>query len=798
MLRKNGNRDDIITDSEKESLKKGERSTTNENMSVGKTSINSRKFKSGSRAVSRTPHVSLNAEPSSKHDRHNSSSGRDGISRSMPRNRHSNMSTNNNSFPESIMESLTASSTTNKVLITIIGFLLTIVMIQSNSSPKENEIFYGAPENFEPSYSTTNKINRDGFRDDLEPSIGTKNTMKRVGLRDEDILSQYKQTTLNREEETFSSMEVSESRKGEKSDSDKLSFDKGTIGLLEPPPSQEVASVSKSLSKNLDLSQHPFDPLSQGDSNMVDKEVKDNAPFSDMPPPIAASNVRGAITPAKPNSYDIEEISSAAYTDPAPKQQQQQQQQQTQSRIEAQNQSINQSSTASQTIAYVVSIYECPDTESKTDINSDHETGHDTALLDAAAVLKYAIHRASKHNKFANSKYDYQMIAIIHPEANQCYDKSLPLPSGEMHALTREDQLQSLGYKTFIRSIPVNVEDIQGEYLRTNINLSQKSGAKDLIRLQAYNLIEYPVVVLLDLRSLILKPLDDVIDIIIHGTDVNNGETIKNLDLAPNVKDNLMTKPLTNSIDAFFTRDYSSVSPQQWKYGIHPGLIIIRPSLETYKELEAIMREGDYKFKQGWGNSGIGNFFGAMTTKGLLAFYYDSYKKGETSVELNRCVYNSMADSPYIKVEGEVLCRNRGQLIDNNESTLSSEMVKNVAGNSQDCEDCRLRKMNDLKSINLSVCRDPWTCFHHLENMDQLRLCRNIHALWYGLRNELEQNWVKFGPWGHGSSYIPATKVEEGPRPEHFLGYCKSRGKEGYIPMVPPVMTKIKGRRMLR
>lgn len=178
-----------------------------------------------------------------------------------------------------------------------------------------------------------------------------------------------------------------------------------------------------------------------------------------------------------------------------------------------------------------------------------------------------------------------------------------------------------------------------------------------------------------------------------------------------------------------------------------------------------------------------------MTTSGLLAYYYDIVQGGQTSVELNRCVYNSMADSPYIKVEGQTMCRSRVQLLSDN-VTLDKAAATNV----ENCEDCRLRKMNDLRSVNLSVCRDPWACFHHMENMDQLRLCRNIHALWYRLRNEMEQNWVKYGPWGHGSTYVPAARVENGPRPEHFLGYCKSRGSEGYIPMIPPVMPKLNRR----
>lgn len=215
MLRKQSNRDDTITDSEKESLTKmsqtGEGSTINENMSAGKTSINNRKFKSGSRSISRTPHASLNTETSSKHERYSSSSSREGKSR----NRHGNTSANDNSFPESLMEQLMASSTTNKVLITIIGFLLMIVMTQNKSSPTEKEIFYGAPENFEPNYGVKETIHVAGMRDVDEHGYGTKKTINKVGLRDEDILFQYNQKS-NRGDKKKSGMELPESRKEKK------------------------------------------------------------------------------------------------------------------------------------------------------------------------------------------------------------------------------------------------------------------------------------------------------------------------------------------------------------------------------------------------------------------------------------------------------------------------------------------------------------------------------------------------------------------------------------------------------
>jgi hypothetical protein len=87
------------------------------------------------------------------------------------------------------------------------------------------------------------------------------------------------------------------------------------------------------------------------------------------------------------------------------------------------------------TIAYAVSITGC---------------GSDP-LSEGAAVLKHAIHQSSIQGN-PNARYDYQMYAIVHPDAVSC-----------------GMSLQELGYTVLTRDTPVAVKDIQGEYLRTRI-----------------------------------------------------------------------------------------------------------------------------------------------------------------------------------------------------------------------------------------------------------------------------------------------------------------------------------------
>jgi hypothetical protein len=86
-------------------------------------------------------------------------------------------------------------------------------------------------------------------------------------------------------------------------------------------------------------------------------------------------------------------------------------------------------------IAYAVSITSC----------------HQDGFLDGAAVLKHSVHLASARSN-EKSLYDYEMYAFIHPSAISC---------GE--------SLQYLGYKVLKRDVPVQVKDIEGNFLRTNI-----------------------------------------------------------------------------------------------------------------------------------------------------------------------------------------------------------------------------------------------------------------------------------------------------------------------------------------
>jgi hypothetical protein len=168
------------------------------------------------------------------------------------------------------------------------------------------------------------------------------------------------------------------------------------------------------------------------------------------------------------------------------------------------------------TIAYAVTITGC---------------GSDP-VSEGAAVLKHAIHLVSSQGN-KGGRYNYKMYAIYHPDGEAC---ALPL--------------QDLGYTLLKRDTPVAVKDIQGDYLREKIEKNGCCGEKELVKLEAYTLIQHPIVVHLDLDVLIMKPMDALFDWML----VEPQQSLVHYDTTgiPIMWPKLEVPPKPN---AFFTRD---------------------------------------------------------------------------------------------------------------------------------------------------------------------------------------------------------------------------------------------------
>lgn len=351
-------------------------------------------------------------------------------------------------------------------------------------------------------------------------------------------------------------------------------------------------------------------------------------------------------------------------------------------------------------------------------------------FTEGAAVLKHSIHLSSIHGN-KGGRYDYKMYIIYHPNASAC---TLPL--------------LDLGFELLRRDTPVNVSDIQGDILRERIQTNGCCGEKELIKLEAYTLIQHPIVVLLDLDVLVFKPMDAVFDLMLDTSE--NPDTSQVPLMWPE-------KPLPRPVNTFWTKDYNIVAAGRQDKPTQGGLLILRPNLDVYNEFVQIVYEGDYRDKpSGWGGI-VGPFHGGMTIQGLLPWYYEYLHKDDGGgVELNRCAYNNMADNP-----------------------RQGKTVKNVPTgkcktNTPDCEDCRGRAIEDIFTFHFTICRKPWTCNPHKQKIIQMQLCRKTIAAWFRYRSDLEKSW---GRSGNGTGSFDT---------DTYLGYCEEQTFKGYQPIRLP------------
>lgn len=311
-----------------------------------------------------------------------------------------------------------------------------------------------------------------------------------------------------------------------------------------------------------------------------------------------------------------------------------------------QSRAVRQLGRNARTVAYAVSISSCGSTR----------------FSDGAAVLQHSIRTATN----MTNAYDYHLYAIVHPEAESC-----------------GRDLEDLGFEILIRDIPVQVHEIQGEYLRSRIEDNGCCGAKELIKLEAFTLTKYPLVVHLDLDVMMMKPMDKLFDFMLGRTVHNSSDNQVGL-MWPD-------RAIPEYIEAAFTKDYNTAPPKRQNKPVQGGLLVIRPSMKTYHDFCEVLRIGDFRNRTGWGGV-VKPSYGAMTIQGILPYYYDVLHNLTKSVELNRCIYNSMADNPRDKdTKGEVVhgkCRT----------------------GMKECEDCRARPIEDVVNFHFTCCQKPWWC----------------------------------------------------------------------------------------
>ena len=192
----------------------------------------------------------------------------------------------------------------------------------------------------------------------------------------------------------------------------------------------------------------------------------------------------------------------------------------------------------------------------------------DGPYLDGAAVLMHSV-------RLVKSRHDIEFVAIIHAGVQS----------------TRAG-LVSLGFKLHEFTMPINSSEIQGKYLREEIDKSGCCGAGELLKLRAWQLTEYDRVIALDMDAVLVRNIDHLFE---------------------------QASP-EGSI--MFTYDHAMNNPKSaFKPPVQGGFLLIKPAEHVYQELVQIVREGDFRPGTGWAGSRIGWCWGGQTIQGLISYY---------------------------------------------------------------------------------------------------------------------------------------------------------------------------------
>jgi hypothetical protein len=395
------------------------------------------------------------------------------------------------------------------------------------------------------------------------------------------------------------------------------------------------------------------------------------------------------------------------------------------------------------TIAYTVMYSKCPSDR----YNYDY-TLAEQWYLDAPAVIKHSVHMNSIRNPDSPSQYDYEMFAFVDPV--------LTYECGQMPAI-----LEQLGYTVQIRRAPVKREDIENQEYAKIIKDSGCCGHKEFSKLYAYTLEDYPVAVVLDTDTAILKPLDHMFDVLLQPAN-----STKKIPFAEYEKDYEVSHP----VNAFFTRDYQTNYDRRPPHRVQAqgGYLVLRPDRQVFREYCDIIRKGDFQVGRGWGEEGFGGpnagGGGSDRFQGIVSYYYDGVRPN-TGIEVNHCTHHSNAG----------MC----ELIPGEGSAVTGKP-------DEECIPCYQTPLEEVTSVHISVSK-PWQCGHkgvdvsRISPKHQPRVPRMFEyiEIWHKIRLDLE---TKLGI---------QTPTEELTKNDRLFGHCtkddpsmNSRFGFEYVPMI--------------
>jgi hypothetical protein len=387
---------------------------------------------------------------------------------------------------------------------------------------------------------------------------------------------------------------------------------------------------------------------------------------------------------------------------------------------------------------------------------------NNTGWTDSILVLRHSIHLTSMRAN-AHSHYDYHLVAIIETKAAASCSPVL-YQSGAFHTV-------------MIKEPPIYGQEIVGEKGSFARKTLHRKGTTEFLPLYLYEMTDYPIVVHVELDSVLTKPLDDVLDAFLYHPHSAIGRTARDRVALEPHKRRLRNVSWPDNVQAALTLDWPQVMPGR-KPGVRPGLFIVKPNVHVYELIMDVIRQGDYvdgySRDNGWGGLGHGGYAGALGLSGLLAYVYEALLY-DTWIELNQCRYNHIgmdvlyrAPPSFQKIHAKVgQCRNDGDY----------------------CEDCMSTSPSQLHSVCFGeACPRPWHCIGEgsrsrhdktgvPEEQVNLPHCLELQGIWHGVRRDLEAklynltNADSIRSVGQAGDYLSHV----------YSGHCQNYGANGYL-----------------
>jgi hypothetical protein len=372
---------------------------------------------------------------------------------------------------------------------------------------------------------------------------------------------------------------------------------------------------------------------------------------------------------------------------------------------------------ASVPVAYVISITSCAE------------------VLDGAAVLVESI-RSTQEPPF-------DLIAIVNQESTTC-----------------RRELQLLGYKVQVKTLPFSVENLTSS--KNIVEGEGCCGVEEFLKLYAFNMVEYKVVIHLDVDVIVMKSLAPLIDVLIRRNAQVDLRTIPS------------SQQVSADVDFLFVREYKTFNPSEptnrVKNGIQGAFFVVRPSQERFQHLIQVLTETTYyKGNRGWNGERFGGYWGSAQIQGFLSYYYARHAVN-CGVELDPCRYNTLGfDLRYLPVDALVASK-----IPLNSTSLNNHTCRT---GEMECEDCSTTNTDDILVAHLSRCYKPWWCRLYLHNPES-PVCDAAMKVWFKLRGHVDDRFGIARPTIPKSMYMYMFKVTH--------GYCQKRGKVGYVHLQLP------------